>query len=336
MDVYLAYSGSRAKHVAQAFKQLVARVLPQLEVGGFESDLALGESWREALRSQSAPAEIAILFLTRENLGRPWVHYEAGQLAAASKRVVPYLVDLQPSELPAPLSQFQCVTTNFESNANLFELLATCDALELERPALASRVQPHWPEFLAQIADLPPETSSPSEIAAALGQSAVNIDKSIVHLGPPDLANADNAPFTPTVLSTEQAFERIGAAVRQALLQTEKNFDQAREDSKQFFRLTITFASLGFAVVLGGVVLLLLGNVPAGVVASAASIVPELTAALFFRKDRELRETIASYHAHILESQRILTMIDVCETISDQTERDSMKGRLIRSALDIA
>ena len=78
------------------------------------------------------------------------------------------------------------------------------------------------------------------------------------------------------------------------------------------------------------------GQVAAGVVASAASLIPEATAALFFRKDRELRETISSYHLHMLSSQKLLTMVDVCETVVDPADRDAIKRRIIFSALDIA
>lgn len=141
--------------------------------------------------------------------------------------------------------------------------------------------------------------------------------------------------FDQRVLSQDQAFERIGAAVRSNLLQLEQNISQARSESGQFFKLTLIFASLGFLVVLVGVVFLLLGQVAAGVVSSVASLIPEVTAVLFFRKDKELRATIERYHQHALESQRILTMIDVAETVKSGDERDSLKKEIIFKALGI-
>src|SRR5262245_56299930 len=84
------------------------------------------------------------------------------------------------------------------------------------------------------------------------------------------------------------AFERIGAAVRLNLNQLERNIEQAREESNQFFKLTLVFASIGFLVVVFGIVFLLLGQVTAGIASAVSSIIPEVTAALFFTKDREL------------------------------------------------
>lgn len=136
-------------------------------------------------------------------------------------------------------------------------------------------------------------------------------------------------------LSQDQAFERIGAAVRLNLEQLKENIAQARKESSQFFKLTLVFASLGFVVVLAGVGLLLANQVTAGVVSSISGIIPEVTAVLFFRKDKELRAIIERYHQHVLDSQRMLTMIDVAETVKSSEERDALKRQIIAKALGI-
>ncbi|MCW5205869.1 hypothetical protein VU08_02905, partial [Desulfobulbus sp. F5] len=50
---------------------------------------------------------------------------------------------------------------------------------------------------------------------------------------------------------------------------------------------------------------------------------------------RELRSLIEKYHHHLMESQRILTMIDVAETVQNKEERDSIKREIICKALGI-
>jgi|SRR2546421_10777834 len=136
------------------------------------------------------------------------------------------------------------------------------------------------------------------------------------------------------VISGEQAFERIGAAVRLNLKQLEGNIEQARLESNQFFKLTLVFAALGFLVVIAGIVLLLLSQVTGGLVTTISSVIPETTALLFFNKDRELRRTIESYHQFMLESQHVHTMIDVAETIGNSVERDKMKQEIILTVLN--
>jgi len=83
-------------------------------------------------------------------------------------------------------------------------------------------------------------------------------------------------------ISAEQAFERIGAAVKLNLTQRENNIKQARKESNQFFKLMLIFSGIGFLVMLGGVALLLVGQTSAGIVTAISSIIPEVTATLFF------------------------------------------------------
>jgi hypothetical protein len=136
-------------------------------------------------------------------------------------------------------------------------------------------------------------------------------------------------------LTEERAFDRIAAAVKLNLTQIQENMQQARKESSQFFKLTLLFASLGFLIVLGGVVLLYLGEISAGIVAAISGSIPEVTAALFFKKDQELRKTIEAYHGHMLSSQKLMTMIDVAETIRDSQEKDKMKQQIILKTLGI-
>lgn len=138
------------------------------------------------------------------------------------------------------------------------------------------------------------------------------------------------------IISEDQAFERIGAAARLNLTQLERNIEQARSESKQFFKLTLVFASIGFLVVVVAVAFLLLEQVTAGIVSAISSAVPEVTAAMFFKKDKELRQSIESYHQHVLDSQQILTMIDVATTIENKHERDKMKQHIIFKVLGIS
>jgi hypothetical protein len=75
---------------------------------------------------------------------------------------------------------------------------------------------------------------------------------------------------------------------------------------------------------------MLSGQVLAGVVFQVALALLEVTAALFFAKDKELRGTIERYHQHVLDSKKLLTMIDVAETVQNESERDIVKSQIPR------
>jgi len=180
----------------------------------------------------------------------------------------------------------------------------------------------------------------PSNMREALAGSVVVTGGRNVAIGTGGEVISRDITLTPEgdqrVLSEDQAFQRIGATARSNLTQLEQNVAQARTQANQFFMLTLVFAGLGFLVVLVGVALLLAGQVAAGIVSSVASIVPEVTALLFFRKDKELRSTIEQHHQRIADEQRTMTMIDVAETVKDGNARDSLKRQIIHKALGIA
>ena len=170
--------------------------------------------------------------------------------------------------------------------------------------------------------------------AAVMIGSAINLQKKISNLNENNL-NEISDKLNNNSISEEKAFERINSAVRMNLEQLEQNLAQARKESNQFFKLTLVFSTVGFLAVLAAVALMLGGQTAAGIVSAIASAIPEVIAALFFKKDRELRSSIEKYHHHLVESQRILTMIDVAETVQSKDERDSIKREIICKALSI-
>lgn len=189
-------------------------------------------------------------------------------------------------------------------------------------------------EFVdANIEDISPSVGA--IVGASIANSTIATGSQNINIS--ELKAGDVFPPKPSrkELTAEQAFDRIASAVKLNLTQIQSNIESARKDSSQFFRLTLVFASLGFLIVMAGVILLCLNQTTAGVVAAISGSIPEVTAALFFKKDQELRKTIDEYHVHMLKSQQLLTMIDVAETINNSTEKDKLKQEIIFSTLGI-
>ncbi|WP_287373314.1 toll/interleukin-1 receptor domain-containing protein [Prosthecochloris sp.] len=333
MKVFFSYSGVRSKSTAEAFSDLLKRVFPDVSIFGMQTDIAVGDMWRNALEQASAESEMAFVFLTRENMDKPWINFEMGYLKEKVNNIIPFLVDFPPSELAGPLSQFQALRPQKEDVYNLFIHIYEKSNVGMEnKDALHSVFERNWWEFERRLSDIKKRSKPPIVISSVVGESNIVVGGSTVNVvsGPGD-KDTDIKE-----ISSDQAFERIGTAVRQNLDQIKQDIEQARSESSQFFKLTIIFSSIGFAIVAVAIVLLIQAEITAGIVASIASIVPEVTALLFFKKDKELRGTIEQYHKHVLESQKLLTMVDVCETILDASERDKMKQKIILSALDVA
>jgi hypothetical protein len=177
-----------------------------------------------------------------------------------------------------------------------------------------------------------PKAAEVAVAAAVITQAAVI---SPAGMEPRHEAAPRPAASSVSTLTAELAFQRIAANVKVNLTQIENNIEHARRDSSKFFRLTMIFVSLGFFLAASGIFFIYMG-IDAGYATTLCSSIPEVIAVLFFRKDQELRKTIEEYHSHMLNSQRVLTMIDLAETIDNDVDRDNIKQQIIFLTLNIS
>jgi tetratricopeptide (TPR) repeat protein len=123
-----------------------------------DRDLEAGQRWNEEISSKLKDTHFGIICLTRENLGAPWLLFEAGALAKAvdSARVVPVLLGVRRSDLTFPLAQFQAAEAD---ESGLRSLAAAVNnalgADRLQAPTLDSIFAGLWPGLAAAIAAIP-------------------------------------------------------------------------------------------------------------------------------------------------------------------------------------
>src|SRR2546423_894227 len=108
MKVFISWSGERSRDVATALKRCITSLDPVLEPWIANTEINAGALWNQEVRSALEQARVGIICLTPENKNSPWLHYEAGALShtLSDNRVYLYLIDLEPSEVSGPLSQF--------------------------------------------------------------------------------------------------------------------------------------------------------------------------------------------------------------------------------------
>lgn len=131
----------------------------------------------------------------------------------------------------------------------------------------------------------------------------------------------------------EDSFRRIGDGVRATLEDVQRNIELARQHNARVFGWTVAACVAGLFVVLGGACLLFFGYVSSGVVLSVGGLIPEVIGGLFFRHIREENTRLDRYHQHLLHNQRLLTLIDACNTIEGREPRDRAKAELIKDVV---
>lgn len=114
MKIFLSWSGNRGRALAEALRDwlpLIHGVEPWLS-----TEMERGVRWGAELESGLKESRAGVVCLTKDSLTSPWLLFEAGAISKAIEKtlVCPYLLDVEPGELPGPLQQFQ--TTRAEKD----------------------------------------------------------------------------------------------------------------------------------------------------------------------------------------------------------------------------
>ncbi|TAH42920.1 MAG: TIR domain-containing protein [Betaproteobacteria bacterium] len=129
--VFLCWSGTRSHQVAKALGGAIKELPGGLE-GKFSPDITKGSVWFDEVMHGLEGAQAAIVCLTPENVGNPWMHFEAGAIAArmaagatgrGGARVYPYLFQMNGVGLAGPLAQFQGTNATKEDTLRLVRAL---------------------------------------------------------------------------------------------------------------------------------------------------------------------------------------------------------------------
>jgi hypothetical protein len=185
MKVFMSWSGLRSKAVAELIanwaKCVVQATQPWISTSGIDR----GAVWFSAINDELTNTSVGIICLTHENKNKPWILFEAGALAKGlvNSRVCTFLVELKPSDLESPLSQFNHTTPDEEGLWNLARTLNNSVATPLDTPILEQVFHIHWPVFEARYKkilddypeDVVPEVRSNDSMLSELLESSRSI-----------------------------------------------------------------------------------------------------------------------------------------------------------------
>jgi hypothetical protein len=156
MKVFISWSGDRSRAVAELLRRWLKCVVQAIQPWMSTHDIDRGALWISKINEELKDISTGILCLTKENLNRPWILFEAGALAKGltSARVCTLLVDLKPADIEDPLAQFNHTLPNREGIRALLETLNSALGAEaLEKETLDSAFEAYWPRFEKEFAE---------------------------------------------------------------------------------------------------------------------------------------------------------------------------------------
>lgn len=157
--VFISWSGPVAKLFAERFSVWLSDVIQGVQCFFSPEDIAMGTSWVSTISSKLNEHSIGIICLTPENVGAPWIQFEAGALykGLPTSRVCPLLIGgLERQHVTGPLTIFQMAMPTKEDVFKLVkEVNAQCDP-RLDDQRLQRVFEVNWPAFEDGLSKLPP------------------------------------------------------------------------------------------------------------------------------------------------------------------------------------
>ena len=124
MELFICWSGARSRAMARIMERRLKEIVPGLEPF-VSTQIEKGSLWSDELRTRLSVADAGLLCLTPESVESPWIHYEAGLLAASvsdedrEPRIYTYLLGLQPGDLTGPLRSYQSTVADRDDTEQL-------------------------------------------------------------------------------------------------------------------------------------------------------------------------------------------------------------------------
>jgi hypothetical protein len=146
MRIFISWSGEKSRTVAEALNDWLPCIYQTCQPWLSSSSIQPGGRWAIELAEMLEKTELGVLCLTKENLNSPWILFEAGALSksVAGGRVVPFLIDLQPTDLKGPLAQFQAVAATKEGTKSLLRMIADVNPNNFQSDKMIETVFERW------------------------------------------------------------------------------------------------------------------------------------------------------------------------------------------------
>jgi hypothetical protein len=115
LEIFLSWSRHASHEAAKILKEWLPEALPDSKPWMSSEDITKGTPWFASISAQLSRSPVCLICITPENIGSPWLYYEAGAIAHAMQGalVCPYLIGVEAGDVAGtPLGQFQCTVAD--------------------------------------------------------------------------------------------------------------------------------------------------------------------------------------------------------------------------------
>jgi hypothetical protein len=164
MDIFISWSGERSRVVAQNLREWIPGVLQMAKPWLSEHDIESGARWVAELGTKLQSCNFGIVCLTQENQIEPWIMFESGALTKhlEESKLVPYLFEMESSDVRYPLGQFQSRKADENGTERLISSINNLlGDQKVDSSILMQNFQLWWPMLEKVLGTILPPTTTP-------------------------------------------------------------------------------------------------------------------------------------------------------------------------------
>ncbi|MBL0912362.1 MAG: toll/interleukin-1 receptor domain-containing protein, partial [Bacteroidia bacterium] len=155
--VFISWSGELSKKLAEEVRIWLPGVLQFVKPYFTPNDIEKGTRWSTDIASELESSSVGIICLTKDNLNKPWILFEAGALSKnfGKSNVCTILFNFDSTDFSGPLTSFQA--TKFDK-ADFKKLLVTVNNTggesKLDSTVLNDVFEMWWPRLETKINEI--------------------------------------------------------------------------------------------------------------------------------------------------------------------------------------
>ena len=155
MKIFLSWSGTRSRAVAEALKNFLPRVIQAVRPF-YSPEIEKGANWSNEIDRALEGTRFGVVCLTSDNLQSTWIHYETGALSKTPDALIwTFLLDVEKGDVKPPLGKFQHTAAQAGDVRELVRTinrrLPDAGGTALDERLLEETFDEQWPRLEAEL-----------------------------------------------------------------------------------------------------------------------------------------------------------------------------------------
>lgn len=154
VKIFISWSGEKSRRVGEVFRAWLPSVLQYVQPYFTPEDVEKGAKWNSDISKNLEESRIGLICLTKENIDKPWIMFEAGALSKnlESSKILTLLCGIIATDVSGPLTHFQSTRLDKKDVKLMLETINnSAQDSKLDKAQLENTFEMCWPVLESKI-----------------------------------------------------------------------------------------------------------------------------------------------------------------------------------------